>query len=80
MATSEPLQREATRAYNAAVTMLDEQIGRLLDHLEAKGLADNTVIVFTSDHGYHLGWRGQWCKHSIAEQVLRVPLLVRSPQ
>ena len=80
LATSEPLQREATRAYYAAVTMLDEQIGRLLDHLEAKGLADNTVIVFTSDHGYHLGWRGQWCKHSIDEQVLRVPLLVRSPQ
>jgi iduronate 2-sulfatase len=80
LAASESLQREATRAYYAAVTMLDEQIGRLLDHLEATGLADNTVIVFTSDHGYHLGWRGQWCKHSLDDQVLRVPLIVRSPR
>ena len=76
---SEKVQREATRGYYAAVTMLDEQIGRLLEALNAKGLADNTVIVFTADHGYHLGWRGQWCKHSIDEQVMRVPLIVRSP-
>jgi len=80
LAASDKVQREETRAYYAAVTMLDEQIGRLLDHLEAKGLADNTVIVFTADHGYHLGWRGQWCKHSIDEQVMRVPLIVRSPR
>ena len=80
VAISEKAQRELTRAYYAAVTMLDEQIGRLLDHLESKGLADNTVIVFTADHGYHLGWRGQWCKHSIDEQVTRVPLIVRTPR
>ncbi len=80
LATSESLQREATRAYYAAVTMLDEQIGRLLDHLQAKGLAENTVIVLTSDHGYHLRWRGQWCKHFLDEQVLRVSLIVRSPR
>ena len=73
------MQREATRGYYAAVTMLDAQIGRLLEALDAKGLADNTVIVFTADHGYHLGWWGQWCKHSIDEQVMRVPLIVRSP-
>ena len=79
LALSEKVQREATRGYYAAVTMLDEQIGRLLKALDAKGLADNTVIVFTADHGYHLGWRGQWCKHSIDEQVMRVPLIVRSP-
>jgi arylsulfatase A-like enzyme len=60
--------------------MLDEQVGRLLTELKRCGLLDNTVIVFTSDHGYHLGWRGQWCKHSIDEQVMRVPLIVRTPQ
>jgi arylsulfatase A-like enzyme len=77
---SEAHHREGLRAYYAAVTTLDQQIGRLLDHLRAKGQLDNTLIVFTSDHGYHLGWRGQWCKHSIDEQVMRVPLIVRHPQ
>ena len=77
---SEARQREGLRGYYAAVTLLDEQIGRLLDHLRAKGQLDNTLVVFTSDHGYHLGWRGQWCKHSIDEQVMRVPLIVRHPQ
>jgi arylsulfatase A-like enzyme len=80
MEMSEAHQREGIRAYYAAVTTLDQQIGRLLAHLRAKGQLDNTLVVFTSDHGYHLGWRGQWCKHSIDEQVLRVPLIVRHPQ
>jgi arylsulfatase A-like enzyme len=72
--------REGLRAYYAAVTTLDQQVGRLLDQLRAKGQLENTFVVFTSDHGYHLGWRGQWCKHSIDEQVLRVPLIVRHPK
>ena len=80
MEISEAHHREGLRAYYAAVTTLDQQIGRLLDHLRTKGQLDHTLIVFTSDHGYHLGWRGQWCKHSIDEQVLRVPLIVRHPQ
>jgi arylsulfatase A-like enzyme len=80
MEMSEARQREGQRGYYAAVTFLDQQVGRLLDHLRARGLLDNTTVVFTSDHGYHLGWRGQWCKHSIDEQVMRVPLIVRHPQ
>ena len=80
MEMTEAHQREGIRAYYAAVTTLDQQIGRLLDHLRAKGQLDQTLVVFTSDHGYHLGWRGQWCKHSLSEQVLRVPLIVRHPQ
>jgi arylsulfatase A-like enzyme len=80
MEMSESHQRDGIRAYHAAVTTLDQQIGRLLDHLRAKGQLDHTLVVFTSDHGYHLGWRGQWCKHSLSEQVLRVPLIVRHPQ
>lgn len=79
MEMSEAHHRDGLRAYYAAVTTLDQQIGRLLDHLRAKGQLENTLVVFTSDHGYHLGWRGQWCKHSIDEQVLRVPLIVRYP-
>jgi arylsulfatase A-like enzyme len=80
MEMTEAHQREGIRAYYAAVTTLDQQIGRLLDHLRAKGRLDDTLVVFTSDHGYHLGWRGQWCKHSLSEQVLKVPLIVRHPQ
>lgn len=80
MEMTEQHQREGQRGYYAAVTMLDSQIGRMLDRLRDKGILENTIIVFTSDHGYHLGWRGQWCKHSIDEQVLRVPLIVKHPQ
>ena len=76
---TEARQREGQRGYYAAVTFLDRQIGRLLDHLRAKGQLENTLVVFTSDHGYHLGWRGQWCKHSIHEQVMRVPLIASYP-
>jgi arylsulfatase A-like enzyme len=77
---SEAQQLVGMRAYYAAVTTLDAEIGRLLHHLRLRGDLENTLIVFTSDHGYHLGWRGQWCKHSLSEQVLRVPLIVRHPQ
>jgi arylsulfatase A-like enzyme len=76
---SEARQREGLQGYYAAVTFLDQQIGRIMGHLQAKGLLENTLVVLTSDHGYHLGWRGQWCKHSITEQVMRVPLIVRHP-
>ena len=76
---SEPVQRMVQKGYYAAVTFLDQQVGRLLEALDAMGLGGNTIVVFTSDHGYHLGWRGQWCKHSLDEQVLRVPLIVRRP-
>ncbi len=77
---SEQRQREGMRGYYAAVTFLDRQIGRLLDHLRAQGALENTLVIFTSDHGYHLGWRGQWCKHSIDEQVMRVPLIASLPK
>lgn len=79
MELSETRQREGMRAYYAAVTSLDAIIGDLLARLKADGHLENTMIVFTSDHGYHLGWRGQWCKHSLDEQVTRVPLIVKMP-
>lgn len=79
LALSPDRQREAMHAYYAAVSLLDAQVGRVLAALEAEGLANNTVVVFTSDHGYHLGWRGQWVKHTLSEQVLNVPLIVRAP-
>ena len=76
---SEENQRLGQRAYYAAVSHMDEQLGRLLDHLRESGDLENTLLIFTSDHGYHLGWRGQWAKHDLSEEVMRVPLIARFP-
>lgn len=75
----EAVQREALQGYYAAVSGMDEQIGRALDLLESEGLADNTIVVFTSDHGYCLGYRNSWAKHIQYPVVLNVPLIVRYP-
>jgi iduronate 2-sulfatase len=73
-------QREALRAYYASITFMDAQVGRLLDALDHLGLADNTIVVFMSDHGYHLGDHGGlWMKQSLFERSLRTPLLVAGP-
>lgn len=68
------------QAYYASVSYMDAQVGRLLDALEQFGLADNTIIVFFSDHGYHLGHHGLWQKGDLFEGSVRVPLIVSAPQ
>lgn len=72
-------EREALAAYYACATYLDAQIGLVLDGLEAAGLADKTIVVFFSDHGFQLGEHGLWSKFSLFEQSTRVPLIVRMP-
>ncbi len=72
-------RQEATQAYYASITFLDAQVGRVLDALERLGLADDTVVAFTSDHGYHLGEHGLWQKRSLFEESARVPLLLSMP-
>ena len=69
-------QREAVRAYYASIAFLDANVGRLLDALERLGLTDNTIVVFMSDHGYHLGDKGQWMKQTLFERSSRAPVIV----
>lgn len=75
----EDQQRRAIQGYYAAVTMLDDLVGQALRFLKAQGVADHTIIVFTSDQGYNLGYRTVWAKHILYPSVLRVPLIVRYP-
>ena len=72
-------QRRMWSAYYASVTFMDEQVGRVLDELDRLGLRDSTAVIFTSDHGYHLGDHGFWQKSNMHEQVIRVPLIVSAP-
>jgi uncharacterized sulfatase len=71
--------REAIRAYYACTSFIDEQVGRLLQALKAKGLDKNTIIVFVSDHGYQLGSHGLWFKNYLFRESVISPLLVKVP-
>jgi len=66
-------------AYYASVTFMDEQVGRILDELDRSGLRDSTAIVFTSDHGYHLGEHGFWQKGNLHEKATHVPIIISAP-
>ena len=67
------------RAYCGSVSYIDDQLARLVAALEDSGQRDNTVIVFTSDHGEMLGERGMWLKKSFFEPSARVPLIISAP-
>jgi choline-sulfatase len=71
--------RTARHAYYACISYIDDWLDRLLRALEATGMADDTVVVFTADHGDHLGERGLWYKMSFFEPSTRIPLVMRAP-
>lgn len=73
-------RREAIRCYYASITEIDAHFGKILNRLEAAGEMDNTIVVFTSDHGELLGAHGLYCKNfSAFEEVYRIPLLMAGP-
>jgi uncharacterized sulfatase len=68
--------KDALRAYYAAIAFLDAQVGKVIDSLDRLKLADDTTIVFWSDHGYQLGEHGQWMKQTLFEHAARVPFML----
>ena len=77
--TDEQIKR-ARRAYYGAVSYIDDNIGQLLDVLKKTGIADDTIVMFSGDHGDMLGERGLWYKMSYFENSVRVPMLISHPR
>jgi choline-sulfatase len=71
--------RRSRRAYFANISYLDEKIGGILDVLDRGRMADNTIVLFVSDHGDMLGERGMWFKMSFFDGSARVPLMIAAP-
>ena len=77
---SDERQREVISHYAAATSFMDAQVGVLLDALDRLELAESTIVVFWSDHGWHLGDHGGlWAKDTLMEGAARVPLIVSAP-
>jgi len=71
--------RPLVRSYLASISFADDQVGRVLDALEATGHADDTIVVLWSDHGWHLGEKGITGKNTLWERSTRVPLIMAGP-
>ncbi len=72
-------QKKAVAGYYAAVSYMDAQVGKVLDALESSEALDHTIIIFTSDHGFHLGEHDFWAKVSLLDESAKVPLIVCVP-
>ncbi|WP_420933474.1 sulfatase [Alteromonas sp. A081] len=67
------------RGYYASVSYIDALVGDVVKQIDQLGLRDNTTIIFTSDHGFHLGEHNFWTKHTMLDTALRVPLIIAGP-
>ena len=75
----ENLAKEIKQAYYATISFVDAQVGRIINKLKQTGLDKNTIIVFTSDHGYHMGEHGHWQKQTLFNNATKVPLIINVP-
>ena len=71
--------RRFVQGYLACVAFADAQVGKVLDALDKSGYANNTIVIFTSDHGYHMGEKNQLFKRTVWEESTRVPMIIRLP-
>jgi iduronate 2-sulfatase len=79
MKMDERRQKKALGGYYACVSYMDAQVGKVLEALRRSGEEDNTIVIFTSDHGYHLGEHDFWAKVSLLDESSQVPLIIRVP-
>lgn len=75
----EKLAKKLIHAYYACVSYIDAQIGRVLNALDELGLAEDTIVILTSDHGFSLSEHNRWSKHSLFKTELKVPLIIKVP-
>ena len=80
MELSDDTVRNARRAYYGSISDIDDKVAEVLSALDESGLAENTVVIFTADHGDMLGERGMWFKMNFLEHSARVPLIVHAPK
>jgi arylsulfatase A-like enzyme len=70
---------KGVQGYLATISFVDTYVGKLLDALENSEYADNTIVVFWGDHGWHLGEKQHWRKHALWENTTRTPLIISVP-
>ncbi len=76
---TDELKRRLIHGYYASTSFMDTQVGKVIDELERLELINETIVIFWSDHGFHLGDHGIWTKHTNYEQANRIPLLIIAP-